>query len=229
MSVTMTYKCNILLGKIIKVNVHYGTITLKTLINNIPGLDSVFIEINGRPIPFFIAESYLHGADLLSLKLVDYDTADKIKEFKGCKVFLTSGDTEKPHADNYEELNGFGVFDENGLHGADLLSLKLVDYDTADKIKEFKGCRVFLTSGDTEKPHADNYEELNGFNVFDENGNKIGTVNNVIQNPRQWLLSILSVKGKEILLPVHEDLILGVDNAKRVIIVKIPEGLLEIN
>ena len=173
MSITMTYKCNILLGKIIKVNVHHGTVTIKTLINNIPDLDSVFIEINGRPVPFFVAESYLHGADLLSLKLVDYDTADKIKEFKGCKVFLTSGDTEKPHADNYEELNGFGVFDENG--------------------------------------------------------NKIGTVNNVIQNPRQWLFSILSVKGKEILLPVHEDLILGIDNAKRVIIVKIPEGLLEIN
>ena len=154
-------------------NVHYGTITIKTLINNIPEMESVFIEINGRPVPFFIAESDFHSADLLNMKLVDYDTADKINEFKGCRVFLTSDDA----------LN----------------------------------------------PHSDNYEDLTGFSVFDENENKIGTVSSIIQNPRQWLLNILYVKEKEILLPMHEDLILTIDNEKKTIIVKIPEGLLEIN
>jgi len=173
MSVTMTYKCNILLGKIIKVNVHNATITLKTLINNVPELKSVFIEINGRPVPFFIAESDFHSADLLNMKLVDYDTADKINEFKGCRVFLTSDDA----------LN----------------------------------------------PHSDNYEDLTGFSVFDENENKVGIINSVIENPKQWLFSILSVNKKEILLPVHEDLILSIDNVKKFIIEKIPEGLLDIN
>ena len=171
----MTYKCNILLGKIIKVNVHHGTITVKVLplfIDNIPDLESIFIEIDGRSVPFFIAES---------------DQCD------------------------------------------DLLSLKLTDYDTAGKINEFKGCRVFLTSDDTIKSHSNNHEDLIGFSVFDENENKIGTIACIIQNPQQWLFSILSVKKKEILLPVHEDLILRVDNAKRIIIVKIPDGLLEIN
>jgi 16S rRNA processing protein RimM len=172
----MTYKCNILLGKIIKVNVINGTVTLKTttpFVNDIPDMETVFVEIDGRPVPFFISE-------------------------------LSS-------------------------QGNDLLSLKLTDYDTADKIKEFKGCRVFLTSGDTLKSHNDNYEDLTGFSVFDENGNEIGTINNIIQNPRQWLLSISSVKKKDILLPLHEDLIIRIDDAKRIITVKIPEGLLEIN
>jgi len=172
----MTYKCNILLGKIIKVNVLNGTITIKIttpFIDNIDNMESVFVEIDGRPVPFFIVES--------------------------------------------------------DFNGNDLLSLKLADYDTADKVKEFKGCRVFLTSGEALESQNDNYENLIGFNVFDENKNKIGTVNDIIQNPKQWLFSILSTNGKEILLPVHEDLILAIDDAKRIITVKIPEGLLEIN
>jgi 16S rRNA processing protein RimM len=88
---------------------------------------------------------------------------------------------------------------------------------------------VFLTSGDILQPHSDNHEELTGFDVFDENETKIGVVNGIIQNPRQWLLNILSVNKKEILLPAHEDLILRIDSAKKIITVKIPEGLLEIN
>ena len=136
-------------------------------------MDSVFIEINGTSVPFIIAETDFNGADLLSLKLVDYNTADKINEFKGCRVFLTSGETIQPNSDKYEDLTGFGVFDENE--------------------------------------------------------NKIGIVNDIIQNPQQWLFSILSISNKEILLPVHEDLILRIDDSKKIITVKIPEGLLEIN
>ena len=172
----MTYKCNILLGKIFKINVHNGTITLKvttTLVDDIPEMESIFVEIDGRLVPFFVAESNYHGNDLLNLKLVDYDTADKINEFKGCRVFLTSDDTLE--------------------YGGDI------------------------------------YEDIIGFNVFDENENRIGIVNNIIRNPKQWLLSILSEKKREILLPVHEDLVLRIDGAKRIIIIKIPEGLLEIN
>ena len=170
----MTYKCNILLGKIIKVNVHNGTITIKTIIPvGDADMESVFIVINGRPVPFFIAESDFRGNDLLTLKLIDYDTADKIKEFKDCRVFLTSGDA----------LN----------------------------------------------PNNDNYEDLIGFSVFDENENEIGTVGSIIQNPQQWLLSILSVNKKEILLPFHKDLILKINDVKKIIIMKIPEGILKIN
>ena len=172
----MTYKCNILLGKIIKVNVINGTVTLKTttpFVNDIPDVEAVFVEIDGRPVPFFISEMYLQGNDLLSLKLTDYDTADKMKEFKGCRVFLTSNDTLKP--------------DDN------------------------------------------NYEDLTGYCVLDQNKTKIGTVDSVLQNPSQWLLSILSAHDKEILLPLHEDLIIEIDSIKKIITVEIPEGLMEIN
>ena len=172
----MTYKCNILLGKIIKVNVLNGTITIKItnpFIDDIHDMESVFVEIDGRPVPFFIDESNLQSYDLLNLKLTDYDTAEKIKEFKGCKVFLTSGNESELHSDSYEDLTGFGVFDENE--------------------------------------------------------NKIGVVGSVIQNPQQWLLSILSASGKEILLPLHEDLIIRIDDSTKIITIKIPDGLLEIN
>lgn len=171
----MAYSRNILLGKIIKVNTHNGTITVRGValfVNNIPEMESVFIEIDDRPVPFFIDDSEIKGSDLLNLKLIDYNTADKLKEFNGCRVFLTSDDA----------LN-----DENSYN-----------------------------------------EDLIGFSVFDKNGNKTGTVNSIIQNPGQWLLEILSQQKKKILLPFHKDLILETDCRKRAIVMKIPEGLLDI-
>ncbi|MDR2886873.1 MAG: ribosome maturation factor RimM [Bacteroidales bacterium] len=171
----MAYSRNILLGKIIKVNARNGTVTVgvtSSFVDNIPEMESVFVEIDNRPIPFFIDESETRGNDLLNLKLADYNTADKLKEFNGCRVFLTSG----------------GVLNNENC-----------------------------------------YEDLTGFSVFDENGNKMGTVNSIIQNPGQWLLEILSPQKKEILLPFHKDLILETDSIKRIVVIKIPEGLLDIN
>ena len=172
----MAYSCNILLGQIKKVNGYEGAVTIKlanSFIENIPQLESVFIEIDGKPVPFFISEYNYSGHDILKLKFADYNTAEMVAEFRGCKVFLTTSD------------------------------------NTASK--------------------DSNYEDLVGFKVIDENKTAVGNVAEIIHNPEQWLLTIISAQGKEILLPVHEDLILRIDDNKKIITVKIPDGLLEIN
>jgi 16S rRNA processing protein RimM len=51
----------------------------------------------------------------------------------------------------------------------------------------------------------------------------------VIQNPGQWLINILSPENKEILVPLHEHFILRIDTRKQTIIMDLPEGLTEIN
>ena len=54
----MAYKNDILLGRITKVSGYEGAVTVKLekiFTENIPQMESVFLEIEGRPVPFFIS------------------------------------------------------------------------------------------------------------------------------------------------------------------------------
>jgi 16S rRNA processing protein RimM len=88
----MAYNNNILLGRITKVSGYEGTVAIKlekSFSENIPQMESVFLEIEGRPVPFFISELDYSGADILKLSFEGYDSDEKISEFVGSRVFLT--------------------------------------------------------------------------------------------------------------------------------------------
>ena len=89
----MAYKNNILLGRITKVSGYEGAVAVKVekiFTENIPQMESVFLEIEGRPVPFFISAMEYSGADILKLWFEGYDSAEKISEFTGCRIFLTN-------------------------------------------------------------------------------------------------------------------------------------------
>jgi 16S rRNA processing protein RimM len=172
----MAYRNQILLGRITKIRGYEGVITVrleKTFSENIPKMESVFIETEGRPVPFFISESEYTGGDIIKLKFEGYESFEKISEFSGCRVFLTS-------------------IREDIILSADIESIK--------------GYKVVLR----DKKH-------------------LGIITDIIQNPGQWLIIILSPDNKEILVPLHEDFIVSFDNKKKIIVMDIPEGLTEIN
>jgi 16S rRNA processing protein RimM len=172
----MAYKYGILLGRITKVSGYEGAVTVKLERNfsgKLPHMESVFLEIEGRPVPFFISWSDYSGADILKLKFEGYDSSDRVAGFTGCRIFLiTAGDAEDI--------------------SEDLLSLA-------------------------------------GFKILTAQKNILGIVTEVIQNPGQWLLNVASPEGRNMLIPLHEDLIVTIDNRKKILVMHIPEGLTEIN
>jgi 16S rRNA processing protein RimM len=172
----VAYNAHILLGRILKADGFDGSVTIKleeAFREKIPEMESVFLEIEGKPVPFFISESESTGNDILRLKFDSYDSIEKINEYIGCKVYLTSAVKGKNKV-----LNSFG----------------------------FSGFTVFLP------------------------GNKLlGEVTDLIENPGQLLLILKSPAGKEILIPFHEDLIISIDNRKKRIEMDLPVGLTEIN
>jgi 16S rRNA processing protein RimM len=98
----MAYKANILLGRISKLHGFQGAVTVrleKTFIEKVPDMETVFLEIEGKPVPFFIAWSDYPGGDILRLQFDGYNTNDKVVEFSGSKVFLTTGEKENPGPD----------------------------------------------------------------------------------------------------------------------------------
>jgi 16S rRNA processing protein RimM len=173
----MAYNHNILLGRITKVSGYEGAVSIKLekfFIENIHPMESVFLEIEGRPVPFFINESDYSGADILKLSFDGYDTIEKISEFIGCRIFLTS----EP-----EEANS----------------------ETADN------------------------QLLIGYNIITKDEKLVGQVTDIISNNGQWLLNVTSSERKNILIPFHEDFIISIDKREKAVIMDIPEGLLEIN
>ena len=172
----MAYKKHRLLGKITKIHGYEGAVTIRLERNfsdNIPELESVFIETDGRPVPFFIDYSEQPDLSTLRLRFTDYNSTEKVKEFVGCKIYLTE-----------EAISVIPV--EN------LLGLK-------------------------------NFKILSAEDKF------VGIITEIIENPGQLLLNIVLDSGKEILLPLHEDLIKEIDSENKIIRMIIPDGIADIN
>lgn len=117
----MAYNSNILLGRITKISGFEGAVAVKlekTFTENIPLLESVFLEIDGKPVPFFISEYEYPGAGILKLKFEDYETIEKVTEFINCFIFLTAPPTGNSIADNLIDLIGYSVLSvDNTLIG----------------------------------------------------------------------------------------------------------------
>jgi len=172
----MTYRYQTMLGRISRATGYSGSVSVKlekSFFDNIPELEWVFLEIDGKPVPFFISSAEYSGGDILKIRFEGYDTYEKVSEFAGCRIYLTT------------------ISEDN------------------------------KTSGNT--------ESITGFKVISGNKSLIGTVMEIIQNPGHDLLKILSPEGKEILIPFHEDFILNASDKKKTIMVDLPEGLTEIN
>lgn len=110
----MAYKGNILLGRITKVSGYEGAVTVKlekSFTENIPHIESVFLEIEGRPVPFFISGHDYSGADILKLSFDGYESDEKVSGYIGCRVFLpNSGSGNKYSKLDTNNIIGFKVF-----------------------------------------------------------------------------------------------------------------------
>jgi 16S rRNA processing protein RimM len=172
----MAYSTGILLGRIIKVIGFEGAVAVKQekiQSGKLTDMESVFLEIDGRPVPFFIDELDFPGGDIIKIRFRGYDSPEKAGEFVGCRVFLPTGIDIRSSADDRDFLEGYIVF-------------------TGEMIE-------------------------------------LGMVEKVIPNPGQWLLEVVSSSGRQILIPLHEHLIAGIDKKKRHLIIDIPEGLADLN
>ncbi|MCX6253451.1 MAG: ribosome maturation factor RimM [Bacteroidia bacterium] len=172
----MAYNNNILLGRITKVSGYEGAVTVKLekiFTENIPQMESVFLEIEGRPVPFFISGLEYSGADILKLWFEGYNSIEKISEFTGCRIFLTTGISDNNQNDDNQNLIGYLVFAQE------------------DKL--------------------------------------LGSITRVIPNNGQWLLNVISPNKKDLLIPFQEHFIVSIDKRKKIIVMDLPEGLTEIN
>lgn len=107
--------------------------------------------------------------------------------------------------------------------------VQLEDVNTEEEAAALTGSELFLPLSYL-PPLTGNkfyYHEIMGFEVMDTNSGKIGIVESVIDQGPQDIL-IIAFQGKEILLPVSDEILVKVDRTKKLLFVNSPEGLLDI-
>jgi 16S rRNA processing protein RimM len=172
----MTYEKMILLGRITRLHGYEGTVIVrleKESGDYLQKMETVFIEIEGILVPFFISDSEVTGESTLWLKFDGYEGRERVAEFIGCRIFAAGENSTNESEQVIEDLIGFEV--------------------------SVKGRKV------------------------------IGIVRDVLHNPGQDLLVLESALGKEILIPLHIDLISDYNEAERTLELDIPEGLENLN
>jgi 16S rRNA processing protein RimM len=114
----MSYKPGILLGRITKVKDYERIVTIRlerSFTEEIPELNPVFLEIEGKPVPFFSTVINLTGGDLLRLKLEGCELLGGLNELAGCRVFLDSGKGELNPGKSLTSLAGFRVLSKDKI------------------------------------------------------------------------------------------------------------------
>lgn len=107
--------------------------------------------------------------------------------------------------------------------------LKLIDTDSETQAREFSGKPVFVLKSQVGRRHniASAVNPVAGYRVEDVQLGFIGIAGNMTGNASNPLLQVLS-EGKEYLVPAHEDILLEIDDQRKVIRIEAPEGLFEL-
>jgi 16S rRNA processing protein RimM len=80
---------------------------------------------------------------------------------------------------------------------------------------------------DSLAPGEYHFQQLIGCEVFKQNGELIGTVDEIVKLPGQDLLSV-SKAGAQVLIPMVKQIVIEIDVLAKKIVVNPPEGLLDV-
>ncbi len=107
----------------------------------------------------------------------------------------------------------------------DTLIISFDDYLTPESVAHLRGCEVLVRGA--EEPR-DELQALAGYILTDSVSGLSGTITEVIRNPGQ-LLAVALIKGAEVLIPLHADLVISVDRRRKTITMRLPDGLVRLN
>ncbi len=106
--------------------------------------------------------------------------------------------------------------------------LKLKGFDNINQVEKYKGWELKVSDAErVPLPEGEYYfRDIVGCAVETEEGEQLGTVTDILSPGANDIWVVKMPKGKELLLPVIDDVVLDVDIVSRKIKVHLMEGLL---
>ncbi len=109
--------------------------------------------------------------------------------------------------------------------------IKLEEIDSPEQASALLNRSIYLNKDELPESirESDNNEnhELVDFLIIDEDNTRIGIISEILEYPEQLLAKVI-YQDKTVLIPIHNDLILGTDAEKKTIQMSLPEGLLSL-
>jgi 16S rRNA processing protein RimM len=137
--------------------------------------------------------------------------------------------------DSYENLPQMYVGDElkdieSFRLQKNMVILKLSGINNRDDAERAKGKELFITEADLpELPEGQYYvRDLLGMDVILDSGESLGKITDVIQNSAQDIFEVERQDGSKVLIPRVDQFVLNIDADKRVITVRLIEGMLDL-
>lgn len=109
------------------------------------------------------------------------------------------------------------------------LVLTIDDIRNETDAREIIDCAVYIQNSQVELSDVPLLQsnDLVGFIVVDEKLGEIGKIERILDYDNNPLLQIIH-KNRELLIPLHEDLIIELDSNKSILYIRAPEGILDI-
>jgi 16S rRNA processing protein RimM len=106
---------------------------------------------------------------------------------------------------------------------------KLEEIDSLESAQKVLGKHIYLPLSFLPKLKEGQYyfHEIVGYTVEDEKLGKLGVINSYFTETAQPLLGMV-YQGKEVLIPVNDDIVRKPNHSQKTLSVNLPEGLLEI-
>ena len=119
-------------------------------------------------------------------------------------------------------------FIESQKINGDKMFVQLQDVKKMEQAVVFLGKAVFLPNEMLPELDEDEfyYDEIKGFKLVDVAKGEIGEISDVLEYPTQAVIQVMKDE-KEILIPIHDDIIQKVDKKAKTLTVKAPEGLID--
>ena len=137
--------------------------------------------------------------------------------------------------ERFEEIDSLMIESKNAkINGVrymkNMVILRLEGVDDRNAAEALRGKNLYIDRKDMWEMPEDTYlvKDLLGMTVMDPEGNRIGKLVEVIQNSAQDLYEIEREDGKKFLLPAVGEFVQTVNLNKRIMIVRLIEGLVEL-
>lgn len=145
--------------------------------------------------------------------------AEYLEDFLHAEViFIEMGGKQVPY------------FVENIRSGNEIL-IKLEDVNSREAASPLAAKEIFLREKDLSPEEEDeedfDYQDFIGFQIIDTEAGMIGEIENIIEYPQQ-MMAVLQYQGREILIPLHENLIHDINIEDQTLLMNLPIGLLDL-
>lgn len=105
--------------------------------------------------------------------------------------------------------------------------LKLEEVNTKEMAQTLQGMPLLLPNDEVDVAEDLTYTRLVGYTLRDARLGLLGEIDAIFDLPQQEVARI-DYAGNEVLIPLHEDFLLEIDDVHKMVYVDLPDGLLDV-